>query len=107
MIGGIELHGHAGGGRLVIEPVVSTDRASAVWLWPRVRSTTRGRGGCVWLTPAQLRALAAAATERADYLDPALCWTGCKDTGRGAALSVLGFHSVTRPRSYHFRKVKA
>ena len=44
---------------------------------------------------------------RADYLDPALCWTGCKDTGRGAALSALGFHSVTRPRSYHFRKVKA
>lgn len=44
---------------------------------------------------------------RADYLDPALCWTGCKDTGRGAALSVLGFHAVTRPRSYHFRKVKA
>ena len=24
---------------------------------------------------------------RADYLDPALCWTGCKETGRGAALS--------------------
>ncbi|MBP1804692.1 aldehyde dehydrogenase family protein [Rubellimicrobium aerolatum] len=44
---------------------------------------------------------------RADYLDPALCWTGTKDTGRGAALSVLGYHSVTRPRSYHFRKVKA
>jgi hypothetical protein len=20
---------------------------------------------------------------RADYLDPAVCWTGCKDTGRG------------------------
>jgi acyl-CoA reductase-like NAD-dependent aldehyde dehydrogenase len=44
---------------------------------------------------------------RADYLDPAVCWTGVKDTGRGAALSVLGFHSVTRPKSYHFRKVKA
>jgi acyl-CoA reductase-like NAD-dependent aldehyde dehydrogenase len=43
---------------------------------------------------------------RADYLDPALTWTGTKDTGRGAALSVLGFHSVTRPRSYHFRKAK-
>jgi acyl-CoA reductase-like NAD-dependent aldehyde dehydrogenase len=43
---------------------------------------------------------------RADYLDPAICWTGCKDTGRGAALSPLGFHAVTRPRSYHFRKVK-
>jgi acyl-CoA reductase-like NAD-dependent aldehyde dehydrogenase len=44
---------------------------------------------------------------RADYLDPAVCWTGVKDTGRGAALSQLGFHSVTRPKSYHFRKQKA
>ncbi|MFN3954183.1 MAG: aldehyde dehydrogenase family protein [Pararhodobacter sp.] len=42
---------------------------------------------------------------RCDYLDPALCWTGCKDTGRGAALSTLGFHSVTRPKSYHLKKV--
>ena len=42
---------------------------------------------------------------RCDYLDPALCWTGCKDTGRGAALSSLGFHSVTRPKSYHMKKV--
>ena len=41
---------------------------------------------------------------RCDYLDPALCWTGCKDTGRGAALSALGYQSVTRPKSYHFRK---
>lgn len=44
---------------------------------------------------------------RADYLDPAICWTGCKDTGRGGSLSPLGFHAVTRPRSYHFRKVKS
>ena len=44
---------------------------------------------------------------RADYLDPAVCWTGVKDTGRGAALSALGFHSVTRPKSYHFRKARA
>lgn len=43
---------------------------------------------------------------RADYLDPAVCWTGVKDTGRGAALSSLGFHSVTRPKSYHLRKAK-
>ncbi|HUF87644.1 MAG TPA: aldehyde dehydrogenase family protein [Thermohalobaculum sp.] len=41
---------------------------------------------------------------RCDYLDPALCWTGCKNTGRGAALSVLGYHSLTRPKSYHLRK---
>ena len=42
---------------------------------------------------------------RADYLDPALCWTGCKDTGRGGALSYLGYMSVTRPKSYHLKKV--
>ena len=41
---------------------------------------------------------------RADYLDPALCWTGCKDTGRGGGLSVIGFHTLTRPKSYHLRR---
>lgn len=42
---------------------------------------------------------------RADYLDPALCWTGCKNTGRGGGLSVIGFHNLTRPKSYHLKKV--
>lgn len=42
---------------------------------------------------------------RCDYLDPALCWTGCKDTGRGAALSRLGYLSVTRPKSFHLRRL--
>ena len=42
---------------------------------------------------------------RADYLDPALCWTGCKNTGRGGSLSYLGFHAVTRPKSFHLKKV--
>lgn len=42
---------------------------------------------------------------RADYLDPALCWTGVKETGRGASLSHLGYLAVTRPKSYHFRKL--
>ncbi|MEY8830901.1 aldehyde dehydrogenase family protein [Sedimentitalea sp. XS_ASV28] len=42
---------------------------------------------------------------RADYLDPALCWTGCKDTGRGGGLSVIGYHNLTRPKSYHLRKL--
>jgi len=41
---------------------------------------------------------------RCDYLDPALCWTGCKDTGRGGSLSVLAYHNLTRPMSFHFRK---
>ena len=41
---------------------------------------------------------------RADYLDPALCWTGCKDTGRGGGLSIIGYHNLTRPKSYHLKK---
>ncbi|MBP2566955.1 aldehyde dehydrogenase family protein [Agrobacterium tumefaciens] len=42
---------------------------------------------------------------RADYLDPALCWTGVKETGRGGSLSILGFQNLTRPKSYHLKKV--
>jgi len=41
---------------------------------------------------------------RCDYLDPGLCWTGCKDTGRGASLSVLGYQALTRPKSYHLKQ---
>jgi acyl-CoA reductase-like NAD-dependent aldehyde dehydrogenase len=41
---------------------------------------------------------------RADYLDPALVWTGVKETGRGGSLSMLGFHNLTRPKSYHLKK---
>ena len=40
---------------------------------------------------------------RCDYLDPALAWTGVKDTGRGATLGVLGYEHLTRPKSHHFR----
>ena len=42
---------------------------------------------------------------RCDYLDPGLCWTGCKNTGRGGALSVIGYQNLTRAKSYHFRKM--
>lgn len=41
---------------------------------------------------------------RADYLDPGLCWTGCKNTGRGGALSIVGYHNLTRPKSFHLKK---
>ena len=41
---------------------------------------------------------------RCDYLDPALCWTGCKNTGRGGGLSVIGYQNLTRPKSYHLKK---
>jgi len=40
---------------------------------------------------------------RCDYLDPALPWTGVKDSGRGVSLSRLGFDAVTRAKSIHVR----
>ena len=33
---------------------------------------------------------------RCDYLDPALAWTGVKNSGRGCTLSTVGFESLTR-----------
>ncbi len=40
---------------------------------------------------------------RCDYLDPALVWTGVKDSGRGYALSSLGYRQLTRAKSFHLR----
>jgi acyl-CoA reductase-like NAD-dependent aldehyde dehydrogenase len=40
---------------------------------------------------------------RCDSLDPALPWTGVKDSGRGVTLSALGFDALTRPKALHFR----
>jgi acyl-CoA reductase-like NAD-dependent aldehyde dehydrogenase len=40
---------------------------------------------------------------RADYLDPALAWTGVKDSGRGCSLSRIGYEQLTRPKSFHLR----
>lgn len=40
---------------------------------------------------------------RCDYLDPALAWTGIKNSGKGATLSALGYEVLTRAKSYHLR----
>ncbi|USG63008.1 aldehyde dehydrogenase family protein [Sneathiella marina] len=40
---------------------------------------------------------------RCDYLDPALAWTGVKNSGRGCTLSSVGYESLTRPKSYHLK----
>jgi acyl-CoA reductase-like NAD-dependent aldehyde dehydrogenase len=40
---------------------------------------------------------------RCDALDPALPWSGVKDSGRGVTLSALGFDHLTRPKAIHFR----
>jgi len=42
---------------------------------------------------------------RCDYLDPALAWTGVKNSGRGCTLSSIGFEHMTRPKSYHLKQV--
>lgn len=42
---------------------------------------------------------------RADYIDPGLCWSGCKNTGRGGAMSQIGYHNLTRTKSYHLKKI--
>jgi acyl-CoA reductase-like NAD-dependent aldehyde dehydrogenase len=40
---------------------------------------------------------------RCDSLDPALPWSGVKDSGRGVTLSALGFDALTRPKALHYR----
>lgn len=42
---------------------------------------------------------------RCDYLDPALVWTGVKDTGKGGALSEIGYHNLTQPKSFHLKRL--
>ncbi len=40
---------------------------------------------------------------RCDYLDPALPWTGVKDTGKGMSLSKYGFLALTRRKGFNLR----
>jgi len=40
---------------------------------------------------------------RCDYLDPALAWTGVKNSGRGATLSKIGFEHLTKAKSFHLK----
>jgi acyl-CoA reductase-like NAD-dependent aldehyde dehydrogenase len=42
---------------------------------------------------------------RCDYLDPALAWTGVKNSGRGCTLSAIGYESLTRPKSFHIKSI--
>ncbi|MFN3663612.1 aldehyde dehydrogenase family protein [Yoonia sp.] len=65
-------------------------------IWTRDAKAARSIGGQIQTGTVLMN--------RCDYLDPALCWTGCKDTGRGAALSALGYLALTRAKSYHLKK---
>lgn len=90
-----------------IMPVSGDDQAVAL-----MNDCDYGLTASIWTADVDAASEIGAALEtgtvflnRCDYLDPALCWTGCKDTGRGAALSNLGYLAVTRPKSYHLKKV--
>jgi len=62
----------------------TTDEAAAIAVGERVETGT-------WFM------------NRCDYLDPALAWTGVKDSGRGCTLSRVGYEQLTRPKSFHLR----
>ncbi len=62
----------------------TTDEAAAIAIGGRVETGT-------WFM------------NRADYLDPALAWSGVKNSGRGCSLSRVGYEQLTRPKSFHLR----
>ncbi len=43
---------------------------------------------------------------RCDYLDPALAWTGLKNSGHGCTLSEIGYEQLTQAKSFHLRVSK-
>jgi acyl-CoA reductase-like NAD-dependent aldehyde dehydrogenase len=88
-----------------IQPV--KDDAEAIRL---MNDSRYGLTASIWTldTEAALRIGAEVETgtwfmNRCDYLDPALAWTGVKDSGRGCTLSRLGLETFTRPKSFHLR----
>ena len=92
---------------LPIVPVDSDDEALAA-----MNASDYGLTAAIWTRDATAAEKLGDALEtgtvfmnRCDYLDPALVWTGVKETGRGGSLSVIGFHNLTRPKSYHFKKL--
>jgi acyl-CoA reductase-like NAD-dependent aldehyde dehydrogenase len=69
-----------------------------------------GLTASIWTADAERAARVGAEVEtgtffmnRCDYVDPALPWTGVKDTGRGCSLSRYGFMQLTRRKSMHLR----
>ncbi|KAH9982600.1 succinate semialdehyde dehydrogenase [Lactifluus volemus] len=42
---------------------------------------------------------------RCDSVDPALAWTGVKDSGRGVSLSKFGYDQLTRAKSVHMKVI--
>jgi acyl-CoA reductase-like NAD-dependent aldehyde dehydrogenase len=90
---------------LPVMRVASDDEALA-----RMNDSSLGLTASVWTRDRDRAARFARSLEagtvfmnRCDYLDPALPWSGWKDSGRGVSLSALGFEGLTRPKAIHFR----
>ncbi len=90
---------------LPVMPVESDEEALA-----KMNDSRLGLTASVWTLDRDRAARFARSLEcgtvfmnRCDYLDPALPWSGRKDSGRGVSLSALGFEGLTRPKSMHFR----
>jgi acyl-CoA reductase-like NAD-dependent aldehyde dehydrogenase len=86
-------------------PVDSDDEALA-----KMNDARLGLTASVWTADRERATRFARALEhgtvfmnRCDYLDPALPWSGWKDSGRGVSLSTLGLEALTRPKAVHFR----
>jgi acyl-CoA reductase-like NAD-dependent aldehyde dehydrogenase len=76
----------------------------------KMNDSRLGLTASVWTTDRDRAARFAGALDygtvfmnRCDYLDPALPWSGRKDSGQGLSLSALGFEGLTRTKSIHFR----
>jgi acyl-CoA reductase-like NAD-dependent aldehyde dehydrogenase len=90
---------------LAVAPVDSDEEALA-----RMNDSRLGLTASVWTRDRDRAARLARELDfgtvymnRCDSLDPALPWTGVKDSGRGVTLSSLGFDALTRPKAIHFR----
>ena len=76
----------------------------------RMNDSVYGLTGSIWTADHERGAELARCVEagtvfvnRCDFVDPALPWTGVKETGKGITLSALGFQHMTRAQGLHVR----
>ena len=88
----------------------SWKRFQTEWTTKLMNDSDFGLTASIWTREAEVVRLLGAQINtgtvfmnRCDYLDPAMAWTGVKNTGRGVTLSGLGYDHLTRPKSFHLK----